>query len=62
MKFLIALVLFLGIGWLNNINYLMDSNFDNMSGREVVSAIGVVVAPVGTVNGIVYMFEQEKQE
>ena len=62
MKTLIAFVLFLFVGWLNNINYLMDSNFDSMSGREVVSAIGVVVAPVGMVNGVIYMFEPEKVE
>lgn len=59
---LIVAAVLLVIGYFNNFNYLVDSDFESVSGREVVSIIGVFVPPVGAINGAIYIFEDEKQE
>lgn len=50
------------VGYFNNFNYIVDSDFSDVSGREVVSVIGVFIPPVGAVNGAIYIFEEEKNE
>lgn len=49
-------------GWFNNINYILDSDFKEVSGREILSIIGVPIAPIGMGNGFIYYFEDAKNK
>lgn len=44
----------------NNINFLVDSwDKEGLQIREVIAIVGVPVAPIGVINGGVYLFEDE---
>jgi len=58
----IGFVLFCFVSWCNNINFLIDSwDKEGLQIREVVAIFGVPMAPIGVINGAVYMFEDEKE-
>lgn len=58
----VIFIIFCIASWINNINYVIDSDYEQISGREVVSIIGIFIPPVGIVNGTIYFFEPEKNE
>lgn len=46
--------------WFNNINFIIDSwDKESLQIREVISIVGIPVAPIGTINGAIYFFEDE---
>lgn len=55
-----VLVFLASISWFNNIHYVLDSDFSDVSGREIISVLGIPIAPLGIANGFVYIFEDEK--
>ena len=59
LSIIVGIVLLI-VGWFNNINYVVDSDFSDVSGREIVSIIGIPMVPIGMVNGAIYIFEDEK--
>lgn len=56
----VIIVCLLFVGWFNNINYVIDSNFNNISEREIFAVAGIPLIPLGAVNGTIYIFENEK--
>lgn len=61
-KTIAIIVIILIAGWINNINYVLDSDLNDVDGREVVSIVGIFIVPIGSANGVIYFFEDEKEE
>lgn len=43
-------------GWVSNIIWLIGNGLDSWNGEVVISVLGVVLAPIGTIHGIYTWF------